>query len=289
MPNLRYSAYIRRVEENGKPIFGLEFCSTDVEKQDLAAQGIFKESIETLRRNPWQFSCQYNNDPLDDDMIEFKREWFQKFERTPELMKTLANCPAILSVDPAFRLKQTNDFTGIVVAKAAPDGLIYILEAKQLKLNAAKLVEEIFRLVDVYSPQKTLIETVSAQILLLDLLRNAMKERNKFFTIDEVKTSTNETKAMRIRSLVPFYANGRVVHAAGLSDLEAQLLEFPRGMHDDIIDALAYIVPFWKSHGKGKTASNSTPYMSLDWFLNQESKPRNRLESLFSDFRKRSK
>jgi phage terminase large subunit-like protein len=90
------------------------------------------------------------------------------------------------------------------------------------------------------------IETVAAQIMLLDLLRNKMREIGVFFTIEETKTSTAETKVMRIRGLIPYYANGQILHAPGLSDLEGQLLEFPRGTHDDIIDALAYHQTDWK-------------------------------------------
>lgn len=280
---MRFDCYLRRAEENGKAIFAKEYCLTDKEQEVLASLGYNKKSLETLKRNPAQYACQMNNDPLDDDLIEFRRDWFLRAERTPELMSRLAQIQPIISVDPAFRLKQTNDFSGISVTKAL-DNLIYVMEAKQMKLNAAQLVEEIFKLVGVYKPSKVLIETVSAQILLVDLLKNEMKKRNVWFTIEEVKTSTTETKAMKIRGLVEYYSNGRIIHLGALVDLESQLLEFPRGTHDDIIDSLSQQIPFWK-YKNGPKVSAAQKEGTWDWWHKKAHKPKNGIQKLFQDLK----
>lgn len=263
---MSYDAYIRAAVENGKTIFK-DLVLSDAEKEALAKQGREVESIETLKRvmPPLFFAGQLMNDPLDDELIEFKRDWIVRFERTPELMRQLSECPSVLSLDPAFRQNQTNDFSGIVVTKVDKNGLVYVLEAKQLKVNPAKLIEEVFKLVDVYKPRKVMVETVAAQVMLLDLFRNKMRETGKFFTIEETKTNTTETKAMRIRGLIPFYANGQILHAQGLHDLESQLLEFPRGAHDDIIDALAYHQTEWKVGAKS-VQKEEIKYGTWDWW-----------------------
>lgn len=283
---MAYQAYIRQAVENGATIFK-DFVLTDAEKDLLAKEKRDVESIEHLKRvmSPYFFAGQYLNDPLDDSLVEFKREWIIRFERTPELMKVLSDCPAVICIDPAFRQKQTNDFTGLTVTKIGPDGLIYVLEARQLKVNASQLVDEIFKYVEIYKPRKVMVETVSAQIMLLDLLRNKMKERNKFFTIEEVQPNTTETKAIRIRGLIPYYANGRILHAPGLSDLEAQLLEFPRGIHDDIIDALAYHQQDWKT-SRQQTTRVSEKTGTWNWWLKQKPMGASRtgnMKQLFGD------
>lgn len=281
---MKFDCYLRRAEENGKAIFDKEYCRTDKEQEVLAGLGIHKKSLETLKRNPSQYASQMNNDPLDDDLIEFKRDWFIRTERTPEVMQKLQHIAPLLSIDPAFRLKQTNDFSGIAVTKALPDGTIYVLEAKQMKINAAQLVEEIFRLVGIYKPYKVLLETVSAQVLLVDLLKNEMKKRRVWFVIEEVKTSTTETKAMKIRGLVEFYSNGRIYHMGNLVDLEGQLLEFPRGTHDDIIDALSQQIPYWKyTHTpKSKVAAQE---FTWDWWKKRTHQPKSGLDKLFRDLK----
>lgn len=280
----RFDVYLRRAEENGQVIFAKEYCMTDKEQEMLASLNVHKKSLETLKRNPAQYACQMNNDPLDDDLIEFRREWFLRTERTPELMQQLMSIRALISIDPAFRLKQTNDFSGIAVTKALNDGRIFVLEAKQIKINAAQLVDEIFKLVSIYKPYKVCIETVSAQILLVDLLKNEMKRRNTWFTIEEVKTSTTETKAMKIRGLVEYYSNGRLIHLGQLVDLESQLLEFPRGTHDDIIDALSQQIPFWKFQ-KSPTIKTADKEYTFDWWAKKTNKPKTGIQKLFQDLK----
>lgn len=281
-----YDCYIRKALENNKTIFS-DIVITDQEKQDLAKTGKDVESLETLRRvmSPLFFSGQIMNDPLADELVEFKRDWILKFERTPELMKMLAASPKVLSVDPAFRLNQTNDFSGLAVVARGTDGFIYVLEAKQMKINPSQLIEEIFRLVETYKPVKVLVETVAAQVMLLDLLRNHMRDVGRFFTIEETKTSTSETKAMRIRGMIPFYANGQILHAHGLADLESQLLEFPRGTHDDIIDALSAHQHDWKVIKTQVQRTKEQPY-TWNWWSKQpqmKSKSQSNLKQLFGD------
>ena len=261
---------------------------TDKEKAALEKRGLHVESMETLKRvmTPLFFSGQILNDPLDDELIEFKRDWIIHFERTPELMAKLQEYDAIMSVDPAFRMNQTNDSSGIVVTKRDTKGLIYVLEAAQFKVNPKGLIDEIFRLVGIYKPRKVLIETVSAQVMLLDLLRNRMSETGIFFTVEETKTSTLETKTMRVRGLIPYYANGQVLHAKGLNELESQLLEFPRGLHDDILDALSYHQAGWRVVKLEKTGDRSDKPYTWNWWMKQPvmgKRGKGNLKQLFSD------
>lgn len=281
---MKFDCYLRRAEESGKVIFDKEYCRTDKEQAVLAALGQHKKSLETLKRNPAQYAAQMNNDPLDDDLIEFKRDWFIRLERAPELMVKLAKIAPIISVDPAFRLKQSNDFSGISVTKSTPEGSVYIFEAKQVKMNPSDLVNEIFRLVHVYKPFKVLIESVSAQILLIDLLKNEMKKRKVWFTIEEIKSNTTETKAMKIRGLTQYYSNGCIFHLGQLVDLEAQLLEFPRGTHDDIIDSLSMQIPFWQFQNPTKVQPKDKEF-TWSWWKGKTHQPKSGIQKLFNDLK----
>ena len=144
-----------------------------------------------------------------------------------------------------------------------------------------------FRLVDMYRVRKVLIETTAAQVLFLDLFRQEMVKRNKFFTIEEVKTTTKETKAMKIRGLVPYYANGMILHKPGLTVLEDQLLQFPRNTHDDVLDALSQQIGQWKSHPAAARQEDMAPHGSLNWWKKQQQAPQDRMHKLFGDFIKR--
>lgn len=281
-----YDVLIRKVVENGRVIFPEAFCLTEEERLSLKAQGKEVESIERLRAsNKGKFYGQYLNDPLDDSLLEFKREWFQPFilqPGTPQANEfTIA--PALISIDPAFRLGQANDDTGIVVTKTLGDNSVVVVEAKGIKANPQMLVEEIFRMVSTYKNiDKVLIETVTSQIMLLDLLQAEMRRRNVFFVIHEVKPESNEVKAVRIRRLIPHYSNRRIFHVQGLFQLEDQLVEFPKGTHDDIIDALSYQVKFWRALSHSEAKMNA-PEGSYEWWRKKTAKRPTVIGKLFRD------
>lgn len=283
-----FDCIVRKVVENGKPIFPEAICLTEEERIKLADQNVFVESVERLKiTNGTKFYAQYGNDPLDEENLEFKRVWFQKFDMTPDLAAQMQSVPVIISIDPAFRLHQYNDFTGICVTKTLANNNVYVLEARKLKVNPDSLVKEIFSVVDRYQyVKKVLVETVTSQIMLMNLLQAEMKRRNKFFVIEEVKPENNERKTVHIRSLIPHYANRRIFHANGLHDLEEQLLEFPKGAHDDIIDALAYQVKYWQGSQVAEVPPQ-TPEGSYAWWRKKAHKQPLRLGSLFRDFRNR--
>lgn len=271
--------YIRRAVEDGKVIFPKKFVLTDAEKID----GEKKESIEQLKRDllPSEFSALYLNDPTDADSIEFKPEWFQPIT-SPEKWQ---NSKCLMAIDPAFRLKQTNDFTGISISRINQDGNIAAILAEQKKLNANDLVNHVFDLVKIYKPDKVIVESVAAQVVLLDLFRRKMQDTGAWFVLEEVKLDTKETKAMRIRALIPFYANFKIWHVPGLKDFENQLIEFPRGIHDDIIDSWAHHVPFWKAPHKISVGASTIPG-SWDWWAKLARASQSK-DKLFTDFRRK--
>jgi predicted phage terminase large subunit-like protein len=283
-----YDILIRKVVENGKPIFPEAFCLTDADRDILRAEGKKVESIQTLKRTQkGKFWGQYLNDPMDDSQLEFKREYFQTFTIEPgsQLASEFFFAPVLISVDPAFRLGQANDDTGIVVTKTLSDNNIYILEAKGIKVSPTQLIQEIFRLVDKYQfVSKVLLETVTSQIMLMDLLQAEMRKTGKFFIIQEVKPESNQNKPARIRGLIPHYANRRIFHMPGLHQLEDQLLEFPKGTHDDIIDSLAYQVKFWQPFEFGKTPHQEIEG-SYSWWRKKARKRPTVIGKLFTDIR----
>ena len=284
-----YDVYIRKVIENGKPIFPEAICITEAERVEAVAKGLKVESIERLKQsNKGKFYGQYLNDPMDDSLLEFKRDWFQKFNLVPgsQLANEFPVAPVLISIDPAFRMRQSNDDSGIVVTKTLSDNNVYVLEAKGIKANPQMLVEEIFRVVDKYQfVDRVLIETVTAQIMLLDLLTAEMRKRGKFFSIQEVKPDSNETKAARIRGLIPHYSNRRVFHSGTMYALEEQLLEFPKGAHDDMIDALSYQVKFWRPFNLADAKLGDAPHGSLAWWKKQSNTRPTVIGKLFKDIR----
>lgn len=286
-----FDVLIRKAVENGKPIFKEAFVLTEKERVEAVEQGLKVESLERLKQTTkGKFYGQYLNDPMDDSLIEFKRTWIQPINIPVghPLQNEMKVSPALISIDPAVSLSKTSDYTGICVTKTLSDNNVYVLEAKGIKANPAMLVEEVFRLVETYAPvEKVLFEMQASQVTFLQLFQEEMKKRNKFFVLHEVRPESNEMKTARIRSLIPHYANRRIFHAPGLFQLEEQLVEFPKGQHDDVIDALSYQVKFWHRF-KEEHKAGDIPEGSYAWWRNRSgNKNSNVIGKLFNDFRGR--
>lgn len=74
-----------------------------------------------------------------------------------------------------------------------------------------------------------------------------MRIRNYFFTLEEVRPNTE--KNAKIRTLLqPRYASHSILHSVGMQELEAELLKFPNGKHDDIIDALSGCIQLFSTN-----------------------------------------
>lgn len=255
-----FDAYIRAVTEKGRLLFPEDFCLEHIAPDDAD-----KKSLAEIQSvlGPYLFAGNYYNNPVSDDLVEFKADWFHeyKFEEVKDKLKT-AKC--IISVDPATKIKQTNDPSGIIVTKVDQDGYIYVLEAKAKKLLPNQLCDEIFNLVDIYNPDVVTFEMVSSEILWEPLFMQEMKMRGKHFRFEKHEPGTGDSKGTKIRKLIPYYARGQVYHRPGLTELEKQLREFPRNMNDDLIDALQSQISYWKGTTVVKT-EKLTKYSQAWW------------------------
>jgi len=59
-------------------------------------------------------------------------------------------------------------------------------------------------------------------------------------------------KELRAADVLDHYQRGRVFHAEGLSELEAQQVAFPNAPHDDMVDAVGSGVAYFLSRKKSK-------------------------------------
>ncbi len=97
------------------------------------------------------------------------------------------------------------------------------------------------------------------QYTLKPALDDEMRKRNMFFMVEELK-DLGRNKNVRIEGLVPRFETGSVYLKRGQTDLVDELLRFPKGAHDDLIDALSYQLELASSKpGLGGVASVFRP------------------------------
>lgn len=204
--------------------------------------GKFSRKIlyQKLKDEGWpHFSAQYMNDPVPEEDAVFKRSWFMYYDSSDIRGKLLNK---FLLIDPALSLRKDADYTAMVVFGVDPYNNIFILDIVRARLSPFQLINEIFRLRDVWNLTDIGIEEIAFQKALSYVLRDDVRFKTRPFHITELKPS-ERSKDIRIKGLQPFYENGKVFHNRLLPNniyLEDELVRFPRSVHDDIIDALAY-------------------------------------------------
>jgi predicted phage terminase large subunit-like protein len=183
----------------------------------------------------YMFANQYMNEVIPDELKTFKSEWITYYEKLPDLVYNF------ITIDPALSEAATSDYTGIVVVAVDTGGNRYVRYAKRHRLSPTELVDMIFTLHDEWKPRSIGIEEVAYQKALLYFVDQEMRRRKIILPITGVKAPTDRSKETKILSLVPWIQWGRLMMNRGLNDLEMELNSFPRGAHDDLLDALANI------------------------------------------------
>lgn len=231
------------------------------------------EFLETQKRKlgSYQFANQYMNEIIPDDLQTFKKDWFRYYTALPKHTYTFA------MIDPAIGQKKTNDFTGVVVIEVDTEANWYVKVARREKLTPTQIVNLCFEIQKQFKCMAIGVESVAYQKALIYLISEEARKRQAVLPLKEIVPPTDRTKEAKIRGpLVPRYEWGRVFHAQGLYDLENELLQFPRGSHDDLIDALASLDQFVTYPEKEKE-KNVKPHSPNDpsyerWYIRNKLK-----------------
>lgn len=202
------------------------------------------------------FYGEWQNDPVNDENSIFKKDWFQYFSQTEKGFKidrvsensslkigkqfSLDDLNVFITVDLAISHRESADYTVILAAGIDSSNNIFVLEYERDRFTPMETIEKIFTMQKKYEKQfiRAGIESVGYQKSLQWFVEDEMKRRNQFFALEELRADTD--KERRIRGLQPRYAIGSVYHRSWQTELEEEMLRFPKSPHEDILDALAY-------------------------------------------------
>ena len=243
-----------------------------------------KEFLDNAKRTmgSYLYANQYLNEIIPSDKQSFKREWFKYYEELPRKLNTF------VFVDPALSEADGNDYTGVVVVQVDAQNRWYIKDAKRYRLNPTQIVGLIFKLQSEFQPQIIGIEEVAYQKSLLYFLDEEMRRRNVVLPVKGIRPPNDRNKQTRILSLVPRFEWNRIFLNQGLQDLELELLQFPRGLHDDLIDALAsieyiYYPPDDRPEEQKKPHSPNDPRFE-SWYIQNIHKQSSRSDEDVQDY-----
>ena len=176
----------------------------------------------------------------------FKEDWIEFTEEEPSdgdyyISIDLAGFSDIAKASNSKQKKL--DQTAISVVKASPQGW-WVADIIYGRWDVKKTARKIFDAVEEYRPISIGIEKGALKNAVLPYLTDLMKERNRYFRVEEL-THGNQRKVDRIVwALQGRFEHGRIELNKGNWNTEFcdQLFQFPNPLvHDDLIDSLAYI------------------------------------------------
>lgn len=205
----------------------------------LCPERFTKEDMEKTKNgmDTTDWSSLYMQNPILAENAEFKKEWFRYFEESEIRLKELTY---LTLVDLAISQKQAADNTVVrTIAVERSTGYWYLIEETAGHLDPLETVDAVFFHAKTYRSH-VWIESVAYQAALPKFIMEKQRKDRVFFNVDELKHTKGKSKEARIRGLIARYKAGVIFHRRSDKDLETELLQFPKGRHDDRIDCLAF-------------------------------------------------
>lgn len=204
------------------------------------------ESLNRIRATltPRIWSALYQQNPVPDEGMYFKKEYFKYQQQLPPPQ----NLKIYTAWDFAISEKSHNDFTvGATLLQDEHDNL-YVLEIHRMKGDSFSIIEA---MLDVQArwgqiPTTSYLLGVEDGMIwraLAPMFKKRCQERLQYPPIEVLRPLTD--KLSRARPLQGRMQQGKVIFPLGASWLpvvENELLRFPAGVHDDVVDALAWAV-----------------------------------------------
>ena len=196
-------------------------------------------ALERIRSNtfPRFWSALYQQRPAPDDGTFFLASWLKPYITAPprETLAVYGGSDYAVTADGG-------DFTVHVVVGIDPDGHMYLLDMWRKQAESKEWVEAFCALVKQWKPHEWAEEQGQINAALGPFIDEEQRKHQAF--VYRSTFPTRHEKAIRARSIQGRMAvDGLYVpqYAGWMADLRSELLSFPAGKHDDIVDALGLI------------------------------------------------
>ena len=169
-----------------------------------------------------------------------------------------------MGVDPASSIRKTADYSVIMPIAVDKENNRYVLPYYRKRATPMKLAESIIQYFKMYKPSKVRIESVGYQEMLREYIRTRCEEENIFISGLEIKESPRTSKSSRLETMEPYFAQGKMYMKKDMLELKDELLLYPRGKHDDLLDGMYYAMKgiYKPSHEKQAQAKRDNSFKS---------------------------
>ena len=201
------------------------------------------ESLQRIQRavGPRDWSALYQQNPVADDGDYFSRSMIQYYDPDDiDLDRMKFYC----AWDLAIGKKDRNDYSVGMVVGIDEMEHIYVVDVVRGRFDGFELVEQILDMYELWRPAIVGIEKGHIEMALGPFLEKRVRERGLYEAyFKDLKTGRRDKEA-RARAIQGRMQQGMVHFPRDeifTGPLVAELLRFPNGVHDDQVDALAWI------------------------------------------------
>lgn len=186
------------------------------------------------------YSCEYLNNPIAEGDAYFRRE--DLLEMTDETRKAIREGRLALVYyagwDYAVSKDQRSDYTVGNVWGVGSDHRKYKVDCRRGRWDAKEIVDEMFSVQQAYTPACHFVEGGTINNAIGPFLYSEMAARGKYLNL--VKINSTKDKQTRSRPLQAITKSRHLVVDKQMSnwdDQDEEYARFPKGAHDDIVDA----------------------------------------------------
>jgi predicted phage terminase large subunit-like protein len=200
--------------------------------KDLYAQAVLDGTTDA-------YSREYLNYPIDESVSFFRRQDFLPITEDDRKMKL----NYYITVDLAISQEETADYSVFVIAGVDESKRIHLKNVIRERMDAREIVDTLIALQRLYDPVAVGIEDMQVSKSIGPFLREEMIKQNCYLTICQLKHGGKD-KIFRARSMQARLRAHGVRFEKGedwFMSFEQELMQFPRGKHDDQVDAFAYL------------------------------------------------
>ena len=171
-----------------------------------------------------------------------------------------------IGVDPASSINIRSDYSVVFEIGVTAEHDFYVLDYWRKRAFPMDCAEQIFKTYDKYKGKvkRYNIETIGYQEMLRDYIRREMKKRGVFLSGIEkgIKSYGAQKKKDRLfEGLQPLFKSGAVHLKKKHTEFIGELLDFPKGSHDDTIDGFWLATQFTRKTRAKKKIERIDDYL----------------------------
>lgn len=195
----------------------------------------------TMSTTNWSALYQQKPTPEEGDFFvrsDFRYRWLDPAYRPL--------CRIFMTVDYAIGKKQRNDFTVMGVHALDANDDLYTLEIRRGRWGTQQIVDNAVAMIERHKPELYAGEQGQIHAAVWPVLQKALDQKRLYLSVDEtlVPIQDKETRARPMQGRVQrhkwFLSHDSGARPTEYEIAEREMLQFPNGANDDIVDMLAW-------------------------------------------------